>query len=248
VRKLAEHYPQRSLKQLTERQGFQYLIFRRDEQKLRPSTLNQAVVALRLFYQDFLQRDRQLWRQFDQRRLGGRGGESRIAGPARLRRRAPLRLPQPRRGARLAPGALPPRARTGLQAGAASLHHAVLLLPTPDDPRRSHSRCTRSTSEPRGPFPRGMSLTLPRHHFIAPKSTRTLAMLRERSSFARTNLAPTQSRSNQLQLDLVSALASRQSRPSDFVEQARGRLVMSLLPRRAFQQLRRVPPLQKLIP
>ena len=32
VRKLAEHYPQRSLKQLTERQVFDYLIFRRDEQ------------------------------------------------------------------------------------------------------------------------------------------------------------------------------------------------------------------------
>jgi len=44
VRKLAEYYPSRSLKQLTERQLFDYLIFRRDEQKLRPSTLNQAVV------------------------------------------------------------------------------------------------------------------------------------------------------------------------------------------------------------
>jgi integrase len=68
VRKLAEHYPQRSLKQLTERQVFDYLIFRRDEQKLRPSTLNQAVVALRLFYQDFLQRDWRLWHQFEIRR------------------------------------------------------------------------------------------------------------------------------------------------------------------------------------
>jgi len=36
VRKLGEHYPQRSLKQLTERQVFDYLIFRRDQQKLRP--------------------------------------------------------------------------------------------------------------------------------------------------------------------------------------------------------------------
>lgn len=68
VRKLAEHYPQRSLKQLTERQVFDYLIFGRDEQKLRPSTLNQGVVALRLFYQDFLQRDWQLWKQFEIRR------------------------------------------------------------------------------------------------------------------------------------------------------------------------------------
>lgn len=68
VRKLAEHYPQRSLQQLTERQVFDFLIFRRDQQKLRPSTLNQAVVALRLFYQDFLQRDWPLWRQFEIRR------------------------------------------------------------------------------------------------------------------------------------------------------------------------------------
>jgi integrase len=68
VRKLAEHYPSRSLKQLTERQVFDYLIFRRDEQKLRPSTLNQAVVALRLFYQDFLHKDWVLWQQFTIRR------------------------------------------------------------------------------------------------------------------------------------------------------------------------------------
>ena len=38
VRKLAEYYPQSSLEQLTERQVFDYLIFRRDAQKLRPST------------------------------------------------------------------------------------------------------------------------------------------------------------------------------------------------------------------
>jgi site-specific recombinase XerD len=90
VRKLAEHYPDRSLKQLTERQVFDYLIFRRDQQKLRPSTLNQAVVALRLFYQDFLKRDWQLWRQLEIRRdhKGSKNREVPIA-PAmvtRLRR------------------------------------------------------------------------------------------------------------------------------------------------------------------
>ena len=68
VRKLAEYYPSRSLKALTERQVFDYLIFRRDQQKLRPSTVNQAVVALRMFYRDYLQRDWQLWRQFEIRR------------------------------------------------------------------------------------------------------------------------------------------------------------------------------------
>jgi integrase/recombinase XerD len=65
VRKLAEYYPSRSLKQISERQVFDYLIHRRDEQKLRPSTLNQAVVALRMFYRDFLQRDWKLWTQFE---------------------------------------------------------------------------------------------------------------------------------------------------------------------------------------
>ena len=73
VRKLAEYYPSRSLKQLTERQVFDYLIFRRDEQKLRPSTLNQAVVALRMFYRDFLQRDWQLWKQFEIRHPSAKG-------------------------------------------------------------------------------------------------------------------------------------------------------------------------------
>jgi integrase/recombinase XerD len=68
VRKLAEHYPQRSLKQLTERQVFDFLIFRRDEQKRRPSTLSQAVAALRMFYREFLGRDWKLWQQFEIRR------------------------------------------------------------------------------------------------------------------------------------------------------------------------------------
>ncbi len=68
VRKLAEYYPSRSLGAIKERQVFDYLIFRRDEQKLRPSTLNQAVAALRMFYRDFLKRDWPLWTQFEIRR------------------------------------------------------------------------------------------------------------------------------------------------------------------------------------
>lgn len=68
VRKLAEHYPRRALEKLSERQVFDWLIHRRDEQKLRPSTLNQAVVALRMFYRDFLKLDWQLWKQFEIRR------------------------------------------------------------------------------------------------------------------------------------------------------------------------------------
>jgi hypothetical protein len=47
---------------------FDHLIDLRDKEKLRPSTLNQAVVALRRFYRDYLQRDWQLWEQFEIRR------------------------------------------------------------------------------------------------------------------------------------------------------------------------------------
>jgi site-specific recombinase XerD len=68
VRKLAERHPKRSLKQLTERMVFDHLIYLRDQQKLRPSTLNQAVVALRLFYRDYLKREWELWDQFTIRR------------------------------------------------------------------------------------------------------------------------------------------------------------------------------------
>ena len=68
VRKLGEHYASRSLQQLSERQVFDFLLHRRDAQKLRPSTLNQAVVALRMFYRDFLRKDWRLWAQFEIRR------------------------------------------------------------------------------------------------------------------------------------------------------------------------------------
>lgn len=68
VRKLAARHPDRSLKQLTERMVLDHLIHLRDEQRLRPSTLNQAVVALRLLYRDYLGRDWQLWEQFTIRR------------------------------------------------------------------------------------------------------------------------------------------------------------------------------------
>jgi site-specific recombinase XerD len=68
VRKLAERHPKRSLKQLSERMVFDHLIYLRDQQKLRPSTLNQAVVALRLFYRDYLGRNWPLWEAFEIRR------------------------------------------------------------------------------------------------------------------------------------------------------------------------------------
>jgi hypothetical protein len=54
VRKLGEHYAGRELQGIGEREFFDYLIHRREVEKLRPSTLNQAVVALRMFYCDYL--------------------------------------------------------------------------------------------------------------------------------------------------------------------------------------------------
>ncbi len=64
VRLLARYFPKRSLKQIGERQVFDYLLHLRDHDKLRPSTLNQALVAVRMFYRDFLGLDWKLWREF----------------------------------------------------------------------------------------------------------------------------------------------------------------------------------------
>jgi integrase/recombinase XerD len=68
VRKLGARHPKRSLKQITERMVFDHLIYLRDTEKLRPSTLNQALVALRMFFRDYLQRNWKLWEQFQIRR------------------------------------------------------------------------------------------------------------------------------------------------------------------------------------
>ena len=61
-------YPERSLKQISERMVFDHLIHLRDKEKLRPSTLNQAVVALRMFYRDYLERDWRCGSKFEIRR------------------------------------------------------------------------------------------------------------------------------------------------------------------------------------
>ena len=68
MRKLDARHPERSLKQISERMLFDHLIYLRDKERLRPSTLNQAVVALRMFYRDYLPRDCKLWEQFEIRR------------------------------------------------------------------------------------------------------------------------------------------------------------------------------------
>ena len=68
VRKLGEHYARRELAGVTEREVFDYLVHRREVEKLRPSTLNQAVVALRMFYRDYLGKKWALWERFKIRR------------------------------------------------------------------------------------------------------------------------------------------------------------------------------------
>jgi site-specific recombinase XerD len=68
VRKLATHYAGHELGRIKEREVFDYLIHLRDVQKLRPSTLNQAVVALRMFFRDCAGLQWVLWEQFTIRR------------------------------------------------------------------------------------------------------------------------------------------------------------------------------------
>ena len=52
VRKLGEHYARRELVGVTEREVFDYLVHRREVEKLRPPTLNRAVLALFELYRD----------------------------------------------------------------------------------------------------------------------------------------------------------------------------------------------------
>ena len=68
VRKLGEHHAGRELAGVTEREVFNFLVHRREVEKLRPSTLNQAVVALRMFYRDYLGKRWALWERFEIRR------------------------------------------------------------------------------------------------------------------------------------------------------------------------------------
>ena len=68
VRRLADHYPKASLKQIGERKVFDYLVYLRDDRKLAPSSVNQALVPIRMLYRDFLKRDWKLWHNFHLRR------------------------------------------------------------------------------------------------------------------------------------------------------------------------------------
>ena len=68
VRKLGEHYAGRTCR--GHRAGSLRLSGSpREVEKLRPSTLNQAVVALRMFYRDYLGRRWALWERFEIRAI-----------------------------------------------------------------------------------------------------------------------------------------------------------------------------------
>ena len=66
IERLGEYYqPDGSaLHGLSERQVLDYLIYLRDEQKLAASTVNQALVPIRILYRDVLGRDWKLWKEF----------------------------------------------------------------------------------------------------------------------------------------------------------------------------------------
>ena len=66
VERIGEYYQPKGpgLRRLSERQVLDYLIYLRDDQKLAASTVNQALVAIRILYRDVLERDWRLWAQF----------------------------------------------------------------------------------------------------------------------------------------------------------------------------------------
>lgn len=66
VERLGEYYQPGGpgLRRLSERQVLDYLIYLRDDQKLAASTVNQALVPIRMLYRDVLERDWRLWQQF----------------------------------------------------------------------------------------------------------------------------------------------------------------------------------------
>jgi integrase/recombinase XerD len=70
VERLGEYYHPDGpgLLRLSERQVLDYLIYLRDEQALAASTVNQALVPIRILYRDVLEREWKLWSQFELQR------------------------------------------------------------------------------------------------------------------------------------------------------------------------------------
>jgi site-specific recombinase XerD len=66
VERLGEYYQPDGpgLRRLSERQVLDFLIYLRDDQKLAGSTVNQALVPIRILYRDVLERDWRLWYEF----------------------------------------------------------------------------------------------------------------------------------------------------------------------------------------
>ena len=66
VERLGEHYQPKGpgLRRLSERQVLDYLIHLRDERKHAASTVNQALVPIRILYRDVLGREWKLWSEF----------------------------------------------------------------------------------------------------------------------------------------------------------------------------------------
>jgi len=65
IRYLARYYPTKPLEHITERQLSDYLMHRRDEQKVRPGTFRQTLVAIRCLYCDLLGKDWRLLHEFE---------------------------------------------------------------------------------------------------------------------------------------------------------------------------------------
>lgn len=63
IHQLADHYPKDDLSKLAPERVLDFLIHLQDERKLRPSTVNQAVCALRTLYRDHLGINWDIWKK-----------------------------------------------------------------------------------------------------------------------------------------------------------------------------------------
>jgi site-specific recombinase XerD len=63
IHQLADHYPKDDLSKLAPERVLDFLIHLQDERKLRPSTVNQAVCALRTLYRDHLGISWDIWKK-----------------------------------------------------------------------------------------------------------------------------------------------------------------------------------------
>lgn len=69
VRQLHGHYPDKNIIHLTSRQVLEFLLYLQQERKLNPSTVNQALQALRCFYSDHLEKSWKIWAKIKVKRI-----------------------------------------------------------------------------------------------------------------------------------------------------------------------------------